>query len=128
MHVFLPTLWPSSTCPTLLGYMFQCRFRFSLNVGCKEISCCSSVKKTFIYLGLFPKEPTLKTSHVYRFQFKGFTLSSLMTIFNYEKMVQCKSFFLFLITIHAIYLLVTMCNEVILSKFYNTIIFVLFIF
>ena len=51
-----------------------------------------------------------------------------MKIFNYEEIVQCKSFFLFLRTIHANYLLVTTCNEVIPSKFYNTIIFVLYIF
>ena len=50
-----------------------------------------------------------------------------MTIFNYEKIVQCKSFFLFLRKIHAIYLLVTACNEVIPSKVYNTKIFVLLI-
>jgi len=56
-------------------------------------------------------------------------------IFNYEKIVlvvlwpqQCKYFFLFIRTIYTIYLLVTVCNEVIPSKLYNTMIFVLFIF
>jgi len=119
----------------LLFIGFRCWFPFSLDVGCKEIWCCLSLNKTLIYLVLFPKWTTLKKMHVYRFQFNWFSLSSLMKLFNYDKIVlvvlwpqQCKPFFLFTRTIYTMYFLLTICNELIPSKVYNTIIFVLFIF
>jgi len=114
---------------------FHCLFQFSLDASHKEIWFCLSVNKTLIYLWIFPKGLTLETMHVYQFQFKGFNFSLLMRIFNYEKTVfailypeQCKSLFSFIRKIYRIYLLVTLCNEVIPSKVYNTINFFLFIF
>ena len=118
-QVFSPMLWPSSTYPTLPLYrvsMLIVIFTWCWLQGNLKLFDC---KENLNLTREFPKSPDTQ----FWFQLKGFTLSLLMKIFNYEKIVsailkpkKCKYFFLFVRIIYTIYLLVTACNEVIPSK------------